>query len=133
MGRGGKPFNPAEDARAVPMRALPAAALLLLASALAGCSGGSAGATIHVRDNAFDPKTLTVDSGEEVHFEVEGSNPHTVTIHKAGDAAATLQVNETVSDGDDVHFTFPSAGTYHVWCQIHGTMTTGMAMLVTVE
>lgn len=130
---GGKPFNPAGDAGVVPMRALPAAALLLLASVLAGCSGGSAGATVHVRDNSFEPKSLTVESGEEVHFEVEGSNPHTVTIHKAGDPAAVRLLDEDVEAGDDVHFTFAAAGTYHVWCTVHGQMTSGMAMVVTVE
>jgi plastocyanin len=129
----GKALNQGADAAVVPMRTLAAAAFLLLAVVLAGCSGGSAGATVEVNDNAFDPKTFTVDAGEEVHFEVAGSNPHTVTIHKAGDPLTTLLMDEDVRSGDDVHFTFAAAGTYHVWCTVHGQMTSGMAMVVTVE
>ena len=111
--------------------ALPA--LALLAVALAGCSSGEGDTEVHVRDNKFEPAALTVAAGEEVHFEVDGSNPHTVTIHFVGDPAATLKLDQTVQDGEDVHFTFAAAGTYHVWCRLHGTMTTGMAMVVTVE
>ena len=112
---------------------LPAALLLLSTLALAGCSSGGAGAEVQVRDNEFEPKQLTVAAGDEVRFDVQGSNPHTVTIHMVGDAATTLKLDETVGAGDDVGFTFAAKGTYHVWCRFHGTMTTGMAMLVTVE
>lgn len=108
-------------------------ALALLALALAGCSSASGGTEVRVLDNRFDPPTLTVAAGEEVHFEVEASNPHTVTIHFVGDPVTTLKLNQTVQGGEDVHFTFAAAGTYHVWCRFHGTMTTGMAMVVTVE
>lgn len=110
------------------------AALALLALALAGCSGGGDdhGSSVALRNNAFDPSSLTVDAGTEVHFEVEQGS-HTVTVHKAGDAPSTLLHDETVGAGDDAHFTFGSPGTYHVWCKFHGTMTTGMAMVVTVE
>lgn len=110
-----------------------AALSLLAAMTVAGCSSGGAHGTITVKDNEFSPKTLTVDAGEEVHFEVTGSNAHTVTIHMVGDPVTTLKMDQDVSKGDDVHYTFAAAGTYHVWCTIHGSMTSGMAMVVTVE
>lgn len=118
------------DADVVPMLRL-LVVLAMSALALAGCSS-DAGATVTLRNNSFDPSALTVDAGTEVHFEVkEGS--HTVTIHKAGDPTTQLLKDVRVSAGDDEHFSFAAAGTYHVWCTFHGTMTSGMAMVVTVE
>lgn len=111
----------------------PLAALLLLSAlALAGCSGGEAHGTVTLRNNEFDPSRLTVDAGDEVHFEVK-EGTHTVTIHKVGDPTTTLLKDVNVAAGADEHFTFAAAGTYHVWCKLHGSMTTGMAMVVTVE
>lgn len=127
----GKGLNEGSDAQAVRMTRLPAAFLLLTALALAGCSGG-AGTTVTLTNNRFDPSSLTIDAGDEVHFEVE-EGTHTVTIHKAGDPTTTLLMDADVSAGDDTHFDFAAAGTYHVWCTIHGQMTSGMAMVVTVE
>lgn len=111
-----------------PLLALP----LVAALALAGCSSGGGDTTVTLNAGSFSPTALTVDAGEEVHFEA-AMGSHTVTIHKVGDPTTTLLLDETVSAGGDVHFTFPSAGTYHVWCKHHGMMTSGMAMLVTVE
>ena len=108
------------------------AAMLLAGIALSGCSS-SDGTTVRVTDNAFTPAALTVDIGTEVHFEVEGSNAHTVTVHKAGEPTTMHRHHEAVMEGDDVHVTFDEAGTYHVWCMNHGQMTSGMAMVVTVE
>jgi plastocyanin len=108
------------------------ALMSLTALALAGCS--SAGeATVRVLDDRFDPTTLTVDAGTEVHFEVEGQHPHTVTVHMVGDPVTTHMHHEDAHDGDDIHVTFDEPGTYHVWCMKHGQMTSGMAMVVTVE
>jgi plastocyanin len=109
-----------------------AALSLLAAMTVAGCSSGGGAATVTLSNNKFDPSSLTVDAGEEVHFEVE-EGTHTVTIHKAGDPTTTLLKDEQVSAGADTHFSFPAAGTYHVWCTLHGQMTSGMAMVVTVE
>lgn len=127
-------MNGMPDAQRVSMFRPLAAILLFAVVAVAGCSSSS-DTTVTLRDNAFDPTTTTVDAGTEVHFEVasNANNPHTVTIHKAGDPTTMLLKDERVTAGEDVHFTFAAAGTYHVWCTIHGTMTSGMAMVVTVE
>mgnify|MGYP001615822079 CR=1 FL=1 len=110
-----------------------AIALLPLAFVtLAGCSDGGFDGTITLNADSFSPKSATVDAGDEVHFEV-ASGTHTVTIHMVGDPTTTLKLDQSVSAGDDAHFTFAAAGTYHVWCKLHGTMTSGMAMVVTVE
>jgi plastocyanin len=111
-------------------------ALLPLAFlALAGCSDSGFSGSIEVDDNYFKPTSATIDAGDAIHFEVESDaqNAHTITIHKAGDPTTTLLLDQHVSAGDDAHFTFASAGTYHVWCQIHGGMTSGMHTLITVE
>lgn len=121
------------DADAAPMLRILAALCLLSAMTVAGCSSGGGHGTVTVKDDEFDPKTLTVDAGEEVHFEVTGSKAHTITIHKAGDPTTTLLKDVEVNKGDDEHFTFATAGTYHVWCTKHGGMTSGMSMVVTVE
>lgn len=106
--------------------------LSLPALALSGCMGDDAQATVTLRSSTFDPARLTVEAGTEVHFEV-ASGSHTVTIHKAGDPTTMLLKDTQVASGGDEHFTFSAAGTYHVWCKFHGTMTSGMAMVVTVE
>lgn len=128
----GKALTGARDACVVPMIRILAALLLLSALALAGCSGGEASGTVTLRNNEFDPTRLTIDAGKEVHFEVE-EGTHTVTIHKVGDPTTMMMKDVNVAAGADEHFTFSAAGTYHVWCKLHGTMTTGMAMVVTVE
>lgn len=118
-----------------PTNAVLLALCALAALTVSGCSGGGAdaGATVHLRNNEFDPKALTVASGDEVHFEVEEGR-HAISIHKAGTPPNELLLEESdLSAGADTHFAFPSTGTYHVWCPLHGTMTTGMAMVVTVE
>ena len=110
-------------------------ALLLLAFVLSGCSSGGDDNDVEVDDDYFEPEETTIDAGTTLHFEVESGaeHGHTITIHKVGDPVTTLLENKTVRAGDALDFTFSQAGTYHVWCRFHGTMTSGMHMLVTVE
>ncbi|MEA3190316.1 MAG: hypothetical protein QOD77_898 [Thermoplasmata archaeon] len=85
---------------------------------------------VALRDNMFDPTTLDVAKGTLVRFDNEGARRHTVTIHWVGDPIEVTKLNQTVEVGSDTSFTFATAGTYHVWCRFHGTMTSGMAMVV---
>ena len=119
------------DADLVPMLRILAALSLLATMTVAGCSS-SDDTTVTLNATSFSPSSLTVDAGEEVHFEV-ATGSHTVTIHKSTDPLTTLLLDQPVAAGSDTHFTFATPGTYHVWCTIHGKMTSGMAMVVTVE
>lgn len=93
------------------------ATLSLSMLALAGCSGG-ADATINIHDSTFDPKTLTVEAGQQVHVENHDSVPHTVTA----DSGAAFN-SGNVAGGADVHFNAPSAkGSYPFHCAIHLSM-----------
>jgi len=119
-------------------------ALLTISLAFAGCTGndddggddgGNGADANHVRaeDNRFNPTSMTIDAGTEVHFENVGQNEHTVTIHKVPDPPTTTVKDDEIQPGEDTHYTFAEAGTYHAWCKYHGTMTTGMTMTITVE
>lgn len=111
---------------------------------LAGCSSspepqpvtsGPTSATTHIimKDNAFSPTGPTMKAQTTMHFQNEGSNAHTVTIHKVGTPSDARLTDQQVDAGKGTDFKFNDAGTYHVWCKFHGQMTSGMAMIVTVQ
>jgi plastocyanin len=144
------------------MRVLPVLVPVLLASVLlAGCSsdngaGGGAGSSstgptpggaltttssasgapqdlmVNLVDNQFKDGNKTIPAGSSIMYMNEGSHGHTVTIHWVGEPATATRLNQTLQPGQDVTFTFDQKGTYHVWCRFHGTMTAGMASVVTV-
>ncbi|HEX2066215.1 MAG TPA: cupredoxin domain-containing protein [Candidatus Thermoplasmatota archaeon] len=102
---------------------------------LAGCTGptsNGAGKRIDLHDNHFEDGNFTVAAGASVTYRNEGQRAHTVTIHWVGDPLTTYRLDETLPPGEEVSYTFPAAGTYHVFCRLHGTMTTGMASVVQV-
>jgi plastocyanin len=89
----------------------------LVALLLAGCA--SSGPSVTLRDNRFDPGTLTVAAGTSVHFTNAGQNTHTVTIHSPDG----IQVfDKILKPGDSTSYNFPGKGGYHVFCQFHDTM-----------
>lgn len=122
------------------MRILRTLLALLAVALLAGCSGSTYGTTgttdtsktVALRDNSFQDGNLTVATGTTITYRNEGNNPHTVTIHWVGDPLTTFKLDKTLQKGESVSYTFATAGTYHVFCQFHGTMTTGMATVVHV-
>ena len=81
-------------------------------------------------DDEFVPADLDVEAGTRAMFHNDGERSHTVTIHKVGDPPTTLLKDTVLGAGQETEFTFGEAATYHVWCRFHGTMTTGMAMVV---
>jgi plastocyanin len=104
---------------------LAGAALLL--SLMTACGGSSSkpgpaaapppnlGATVTLKDIAFNPGTVTIRSAQSVWWRWEdGSVPHNVT-------ADTFQ-SLTQEHGTYSH-TFPAAGTYLYRCTIHSAMT----------
>lgn len=139
------------------MRVALIAAALLVAAALSGCAGTSettvtvtktvtvtatGGQTttappppaprIDLRDDSFSPNRTQVAPGTTVTLVNVGMHNHTVTIHYAPDPTTQTIKDTTLTPQTSTTHTFALPGTYHVWCKFHGTMTTGMAMVVTV-
>jgi plastocyanin len=108
--------------------ATPGGALTTTSSA----GGSSQDLMVSMVDNRFVDGDKSVPVGSSIMYMNEGSHAHTVTIHWTGEDASLTRINQTLQPGQDVTFTFDQKGTYHVWCRFHGTMTTGMASVVTV-
>lgn len=95
--------------------------------------------SVNVKDNEFEGGTRTIPAGTSVKYTNTGNNAHTVTIHYAGnngvggDPSTTYKHDATIQKGQDTTYTFPLPGTYHVFCKLHGAMTTGMTSTVTVQ
>jgi len=128
------------------MRALAVAAVAALL--LAGCSSSSSSSTspgttasqaattsspstsgmgmgggmvdVSVVDFAFQPAQATATVADGVHFTNHGKAAHTVTIT---DASGATVLDVTLQSGQAAHFAPPAAGSYHVRCRIHASMT----------
>ena len=124
------------------MRGAPLLALVVL---VAGCSSpqeGNSGEAApqsdpvlkmaSMKDNEFRNANYALKAGDSAMYMNEGQRDHTVSVHFVGDPATTLKVDKTLKPGATETFVFAAAGTYHVYCKIHGTMTTGMTSTVTV-
>jgi plastocyanin len=98
--------------------------------------GGSETRSVDLYDNYYENGNLTVPVGTTIKYSNEGTHGHTVTIHWAGssgvqgDPLTTYKIDKTLQHGESTTYTFAVAGTYHVFCRFHGTMTTGMATIV---
>lgn len=72
--------------------------------------------------DSFIPSSITIAAGATVVWENTSPIPHTVTAEDGSYDAGVLQPGQTFSQ------TFPEAGTYRFFCQIHpdtmrGTIT----------
>ncbi|MHB1262725.1 MAG: plastocyanin/azurin family copper-binding protein [Thermoplasmatota archaeon] len=120
---------------------LPIVSMVLLA----GCSspgapdsqgpsqtGASGMKMVSMVDNSFKDGNFERAPGGQAMYMNEGQSAHTVSIHLVGEPATTLKVDKTLQPGQTETYTFATAGTYHVFCKIHGTMTSGMTSTVAV-
>jgi plastocyanin len=98
-----------------------------------GDGGASGDSHVELKDDLFVGGDRAFAAGTSAHFENTGARGHTVTIHKVGEPSTSLRHDEALSVGEATQYTFTDAGTYHVWCKYHGTMTSGMAIVVTVS
>lgn len=121
-------------------KAIVAVAALWLALVLSGCSTQrvTGPEDVHALDNRYDPVSFTIKENDKVKWTNHGQNPHTVTIHKAGDSFTTTKKDTPIAVGTSTEFTFTEEGTYHVYCKNHsagaaGSFNDGMVMTVTVE
>lgn len=95
------------------------------------------GATeVTIKDNSFDPATITVPTGETVTWRHTGSNTHSVTADNGSfDSSPNCSSNNTgqcMTNGNTFSTVFNSAGTFRYYCKVHGGPGTGMFGTVTV-
>jgi plastocyanin len=86
---------------------------LLLALLLAGASTQP---SIHMRDDAFTPATITIQTGQTVLFVNDDDDAHTVTATDGSFDSKGLDTHATWSHA------FAKAGTYHIFCELHPFM-----------
>ncbi|MEX0781886.1 MAG: plastocyanin/azurin family copper-binding protein [Dehalococcoidia bacterium] len=79
-----------------------------------------------VFDNTFSPGQRTVKAGDEVKWEWDGKNPHSVVGTFDGVAVDSGQK----SGKETFSFKFEKAGTFEYQCGVHGA---GMAGKITVQ
>lgn len=111
---------------------LSLASLLLAGAALTvlSCSDSTAPneAVVQVKDDVFDPSTVTIRSGGTVTWQWAGSSEHDVTwVTQSGTSNSPLQKTGTYTRN------FSAAGTYTYFCTQHGTATSGMRGSVVVQ
>jgi LPXTG-motif cell wall-anchored protein len=85
----------------------------------------AAAQNVAVKDNMFDPKTITVNAGDTVTWKIDGQNEHTVTADDGSFDSGDLKAGEKTT----FTFTFPKAGTFAYHCKYHGAA----GMVGTVE
>jgi plastocyanin len=103
--------------------------LLAATVALAACGGGGTtgggGGGLTMVDNAFQPDTLTVSSGDSVEVTNDGEALHNITI-------ADADIDEDVEAGQSTTITVElDPGEYEMFCEYHEAQ--GMTGTVTVE
>jgi plastocyanin len=102
-----------------------AAAAAVAAGALAVPTFGAATKTVNVRDNRFDPASLTVTAGTTVKWVWKGKAPHNVKVTKGpATFASTTQTKGSFSKK------LTKKGTYSILCTIHAP---NMKMTVRVK
>jgi LPXTG-motif cell wall-anchored protein len=108
------------------------AALVLLFAALPVVMAAPrvATQTVSVKDNMFDPKTITVNVGDTVNWQYAGQNEHTVQADDGSFDSGDLKTGEKTS----FSFTFSKAGTFAYYCKYHGGPGgTGMSGTIVVQ
>ena len=114
--------------------------LVLVASAalLTACSGGGPeepGVVSMPEGHRFAPETLEVVAGDQIRFENDGSESHTITAYEdslpeaasyfaSGGATSEEEARENVGDGlvgqgDEFSMTIDTPGTYKYFCIPH--------------
>jgi plastocyanin len=95
--------------------------LNLSAFALAGDTkdpGTSKQNTIEIKDFAFNPRTITIRSGEKITWTNRDEEPHTiVSVEKQFKKSSALDTDQTFT------ITAGAPGTYTYFCSVHPKMT----------
>jgi plastocyanin len=73
--------------------------------------------SVPIEDFYFEPADAAIQPGDTIIWVNEGNTPHTVT---SDDGQFD---SEVLNPGDSFMFTFPEAGTFSYFCEIHPSMT----------
>lgn len=117
-----------------PMRWLAVGAVFAVSGALAvmSAAGPSQAAPVPVTqvaigDRFYDPKDVTIKTGERVTWTNNGISLHTVTSTSGlFDSGTDLVTGATYS------VDFPAAGTFPYYCQVHGSSMSGTVIVTEV-
>lgn len=83
-------------------------------------TGGTFNGTVQVKNNFFSPATATVNVGDEVTWQFNGTS-HSVT----STAASDFTFDSGVKSSGTFKFTFTTEGVAHYFCTVHGTSMSG--------
>ncbi len=84
-----------------------------------GATPSAAGATVDIKNFAFNPVTVTVSTGQTVTWTNMDSVSHTIT------STTGVFNSGPISPGKTFSYTFNSAGTFEYSCTIHPSMQHG--------
>jgi plastocyanin len=80
--------------------------------------------TIEIKDFAFNPKTITVKSGQMITWINRDEEPHTVvSVEKQFEKSSALDTDQTFT------ITAGAPGTYTYFCSVHPKMTGTIVVL----
>jgi plastocyanin len=91
-------------------------AVVLAVAAPTASVGTATTPTVHIKNFAFDPATLTVAAGTTVRFVNDDTEAHTVTARDGSFNSDGLDTNDSWS------FRFTKPGDYAYFCQLHPYM-----------
>ena len=98
------------------MKTLMYSPLLLAALLTAQVPAPKPAATVHIKDDAYNPATITVHTGESVLFVNDDDDAHTVTSTDNVFDSKGLDTNSRWQ------YTFTKAGNYKYFCELHPFM-----------
>jgi LPXTG-motif cell wall-anchored protein len=117
----------AQPIRAIGILGVIALVALFALLPMAWAAPRAATKNVTIKDNLFDPKTITVNVGDTVMWMDQGQNEHTVTADDASFDSGDLKTGEKTSFA----FTFSKAGTFAYHCKYHASL--GMVGTVVVQ
>lgn len=105
-------------------------AILLFAICLASCKSDNSNPppvnnTVEIKDNFFDPPSITIAVGRTVVWRHVGSSSHTVTSGTPTVNPGALFDSGILNNGGGFTFIFNQRGTYQYYCKVHGVNMTG--------
>jgi plastocyanin len=73
--------------------------------------------SVAIEDFYFEPGNVAIQPGDTIIWVNEGNSPHTVTSDNG------QFYSEVLNPGESFMLTFPEAGTFTYYCEIHPSMT----------
>lgn len=113
----------------IPVRTLSRAILAGVVIWIAGAAG-AATVSVTIRDNSFNPKSVTINAGDTVVWTNQGSVTHTSTSGSSCSADGKWN-SGNMGPGATFSFMFAGAGSYPYFCRPH--CASGMTGSITVS